>query len=44
MLLRYLDKLESMPHPYAPMAAALPGGEEAGEDETAVTNGSGASP
>jgi tRNA-dihydrouridine synthase B len=44
MLLRYLDKLESMPHPYAPMAAAPPGGEEAGDDEAAVTNGSGASP
>lgn len=45
LLLRYLDRLERMPHPYAPVAPAPDGGAEGAEgDEAAVTNGSGASP
>lgn len=47
LLLRYLDKLESAPHPLATPASGLDGaaGEDAAcEDEAAVTNGSGASP
>ena len=49
LLLRYLDKLESAPHPFATPAAGLDLGAGAGEeipceDESAGTNGSGASP
>jgi tRNA-dihydrouridine synthase B len=47
LLLRYLEKLERMPHPYAPPAAAAfdgAGGEPGADEAEAVTNGSGASP
>ena len=45
LLLRYLDKLERMPHPFAPPVASPGAGEDgAGEEEATCANGSGASP
>jgi hypothetical protein len=45
LLLRYLDKLESMPHPFTPSAESSAAGDGACDaEETVVANGSGTSP